>query len=171
LTTLDYIAHAFLVQYAYSKAPDRLKGFIMATYLLTVAVGDLLGGILYSGIFRQMDRAVVMYVCACLMLFNRFIFGRVVAATRQDSARSGNTASPGVAQAESHEPYSDQTDDNPAASETAATMARHSFDGSMEMVGEGSRVAGKSLGNNSCLGGGSVDDEWMNLEMPKIQIV
>jgi hypothetical protein len=155
----DYIAHTSLVQYAYSKSPDRLKGFIMATYLLTVAVGDFFGGILYSSVFRQMDRAVVMYVCASLMIMNRFAFGRVVAATQhQDSAISGHTASPAVTQAESHEPYSDQPDDNQATSEAAANMSRHSSDGSIEMVREGSSIT-------------SVDDDWMKLDTPKIQII
>lgn len=72
------------LEYAYSRSPDRLKGFIMATYLLTTAVGDLLGGVLYSSVFRTMDRAVAMYVCASCMLLNRCVFGRVVVATQQE---------------------------------------------------------------------------------------
>jgi dipeptide/tripeptide permease len=71
------------LEYAYSRSPDRLKGFIMATYLLMIALGDLMGGILYSSVFRHMGRATAMYVCAFLMVLNRVIFGKVIVATQQ----------------------------------------------------------------------------------------
>lgn len=93
--TIISIGEIFLsvtgLEYAYSKSPDRLKGFVMATYLLTTALGDLLGGVLYSSVFRSMNRALVMYVCAGLMLLNRAMFGWVVVATNQEQGATTTT--------------------------------------------------------------------------------
>jgi len=116
--TIMAIGEIFLsvtgLEYAYSRSPDRLKGFIMASYLLTIATGDLVGGILYSSIFRTMDRATVMFVCAFLMLLNRFIFGRVVAATQQNTAsdpeRCDDMPGGNLESSEQHEPYLDSSE-------------------------------------------------------------
>jgi POT family proton-dependent oligopeptide transporter len=77
LTTLA-VAEIFLsvtgLEFAYATSPDRLKAFLMAIYLLTTAVGDFFGGVLYSSIFQQLNRATVMHVCAVLMLGNLGLF-------------------------------------------------------------------------------------------------
>lgn len=62
------------LEFAYATSPDRLKAFIMALYLLTTAVGDFIGGLLYSTIFDGADRAIVMHVCALLMIGNLGLF-------------------------------------------------------------------------------------------------
>jgi POT family proton-dependent oligopeptide transporter len=65
------------LEFSYSAAPSRLKAFLMAVYSLTKAVGDLFGGVLYSTIFQEWNRATVMCVCAILMLLNRVAFDSV----------------------------------------------------------------------------------------------
>lgn len=65
------------LEFSYSAAPARLKAFLMAVYSLTKAVGDLFGGVLYSTLFQEWNRATVMYVCAVLMLLNRVAFESV----------------------------------------------------------------------------------------------
>ena len=62
------------LEFAYATSPDRLKAFLMAIFLLTTAVGDFLGGVLYSTIFADMARSTVMYVCGVLMLGNLCVF-------------------------------------------------------------------------------------------------
>ncbi|CAB9515609.1 Peptide transporter family 1 [Seminavis robusta] len=154
------------LEYAYSRSPDRLKGFIMATYLLTTAVGDLLGGILYSSVFKDMNRAVVMYVCAVLMLLNRFAFGRVVKATTSTSTQQQQQL--------------DETTTNTAEPDnTPAMISRHSSEGSMVMVegekvsnaGNGERSLNDNDDNASPLEDVVVEEYWMSLELPKMQIV
>jgi len=72
--TLLAIAEIFIsvtgLEFAYASSPDSMKAFLMAIYLLTTAVGDFLGGVLYSSIFQTINRATVMHVCAFLMMCN-----------------------------------------------------------------------------------------------------
>jgi len=76
--TILTVAEIFLsvtgLEFAYATSPDRLKAFLMALYLLTTAVGDFFGGLLYSSVFQDLNRSVVMYVCAALMLGNLGMF-------------------------------------------------------------------------------------------------
>jgi dipeptide/tripeptide permease len=65
------------LEFAYSSAPVTLKAFLVATFSLTKAIGDLCGGVLYSTVFQDWNRATVMYACALLMLVNRAVFGKV----------------------------------------------------------------------------------------------
>jgi dipeptide/tripeptide permease len=62
------------LEFAYATSPDRLKAFVAALFLSTTAFGDCLGGILFSTVFAHMDRAIVMHVCAGLMLVNLRLF-------------------------------------------------------------------------------------------------
>ena len=146
--TIMAIGEIFLsvtgLEYAYSKSPDRLKGFIMATFLLTTAVGDLAGGVLYSSVFRTMDRAVAMYVCAGCMMVNRFVFGCIVVATQQKES------SPVALVPNDHKPYSDSD-----ANESDFT------NGAVELVGQASH-APVDVGE---------DDGWLNIEDPKLLVV
>lgn len=79
--TILSIAEIFVsvtgLEFAYATSPHRLKAFLMALFLLTTAVGDFLSGILYSTAFVGVDRALVMHICALLMLGNRFVFSFV----------------------------------------------------------------------------------------------
>ena len=76
--TILAVAEIFLsvtgLEFAYATSPDRMKAFLMALYLLTTAVGDFFGGLLYSSVFQALNRATVMHVCAVLMLGNLGLF-------------------------------------------------------------------------------------------------
>lgn len=77
LTVAEIFLSVTGLEFAYATSPDRLKAFLMALYLLTTAIGDFFGGLLYSSIFQDMNRSVVMYVCAALMLGNLGVFSCV----------------------------------------------------------------------------------------------
>ncbi|CAB9522572.1 family 15 member [Seminavis robusta] len=66
------------LEFAYSVSPDRLKSFVMAAYLSTIAKGDFWGGVLYSTVFRDMNQAVVLHIFSVLMMFNLIFYGVVV---------------------------------------------------------------------------------------------
>ena len=134
------------LEYAYSKSPARLKGFIMATFLLTTAVGDLAGGLLYSSVFRTMDRAVAMYVCAGFMMLNRFVFGCIIVATQQEETSPVAAVLADV----NHKPYSDS-----GANDNVLT------NGAVELVGQASD-ASVTVGE---------DEGWLNVEDPKLLVV
>ena len=51
-----------------------MKAFVLALYLLTTSIGDLLGGVLYSSVFATLNRAVTLHLCALIMLLNLFCF-------------------------------------------------------------------------------------------------
>ena len=65
------------LEFAYATSPDRLKAFLMALFLLTTAVGDLFSGVLYSTVFANLNRALIMHICGVLMLCNLAVFGWV----------------------------------------------------------------------------------------------
>ena len=58
------------LEWAYSVSPKHMKAFLMGVFLLTTAVGDFLGGVLYSTLFRGVNRATSMHIFAVLMLCN-----------------------------------------------------------------------------------------------------
>jgi dipeptide/tripeptide permease len=62
------------LEFAYASSPERMKAFLMALYLLTTAVGDFFGGVLYSSVFQALNKATVLHVCAGLMLCNLGLF-------------------------------------------------------------------------------------------------
>jgi POT family proton-dependent oligopeptide transporter len=74
LTISEIFVSVTGLEFAYSMAPERLKAFIMGIYLVMTAVGNLFGGVLYSSVFQQLNRATVMHVCAALMLTNLAMF-------------------------------------------------------------------------------------------------
>jgi dipeptide/tripeptide permease len=80
--TVLAIAEIFLsvtgLEFAYATSPERLKTFLMGIFLLTTAVGDMFSGVLYSTIFAHLNQAVVLYICAALMLGNLALFQKVV---------------------------------------------------------------------------------------------
>jgi len=68
------------LEFAYSVSPDRLKSFVMASYLMTVSKGDFWGGVLYSTVFRDMNQALVLHIFALVMIVNLAFYGYVVKA-------------------------------------------------------------------------------------------
>lgn len=66
------------LEFAYSVSPDRLKSFVMAAYLMTIAKGDFWGGLLYSTVFRDLNQALVLHIFAMMMLINLLCYGYVV---------------------------------------------------------------------------------------------
>ena len=62
------------LEYSYSSSPESMKAFVLALYLLTTSIGDLLGGVLYSSVFATLNRAITLHLCAFIMLLNFFCF-------------------------------------------------------------------------------------------------
>ena len=62
------------LEYSYSSSPESMKAFVLALYLLTTSIGDLLGGVLYSSVFAALNRAITLHLCAFIMLLNLFCF-------------------------------------------------------------------------------------------------
>ncbi|CAJ1935196.1 unnamed protein product [Cylindrotheca closterium] len=63
--------------FCYSNSSSSCKALIMALFLMTTAGGDFFAGILYNGLFQDMNRATVMHVCGGLMMLNLLLFLRV----------------------------------------------------------------------------------------------
>jgi proton-dependent oligopeptide transporter, POT family len=74
LTISEILVCVTGLEFAYAVSPERLKAFIMGIYLVMTGVGNLVGGLLYSSVFRDLNRATVMQICAILMLFNLAVF-------------------------------------------------------------------------------------------------
>ena len=66
------------LEFAYSVSPDRLKSFVMAAYLMTIAKGDFWGAVLYSTIFKELNQAIVLHIFSFGMMFNLACYGYVV---------------------------------------------------------------------------------------------
>ena len=62
------------LEYSYSSSPESMKAFVLALYLLTTSIGDLLGGVLYSSVFAALNRAITLHLCAFIMLLNLICF-------------------------------------------------------------------------------------------------
>jgi len=82
------------LEFVYATSPERLKAFLMALFLVTTAIGDFMGGILYSTVFVGLDRGLAMYICGLLMVANLVLFGGVAhwweAKQEATMARSSN---------------------------------------------------------------------------------
>jgi hypothetical protein len=66
------------LEFAYRVSPNRLKSFVMASYLMTIAKGDFWGGILYTTVFRDLNQAIILHIFAMMMLCNLAVYGYVV---------------------------------------------------------------------------------------------
>ena len=62
------------LEFAYQQAPPSMKGCIMALYLCTVAVGDLLAGVLFSALGHKLTRVNLFLLFAALMVLSFFVF-------------------------------------------------------------------------------------------------
>mmetsp|Transcript_29417 Transcript_29417/g.45139 ORF Transcript_29417/g.45139 Transcript_29417/m.45139 type:complete len:469 (-) Transcript_29417:50-1456(-) len=74
VTVAEILLSVTGLEFAYATSPERMKAFLLSVYLLTVAIGDFFGGVLYSSVFRSLDRATVMNICAIIMLGNFCLF-------------------------------------------------------------------------------------------------
>jgi len=64
------------LEFAYTFSPPSMKSVVMAALLLTTAIGDMLGGILYSSL-SSLRRDYILHICGILMLFNFVAFKKV----------------------------------------------------------------------------------------------
>ena len=64
------------LEFAYTFSPSSMKSVVMAALLLTTAIGDMLGGILYSSL-SGLRRDYILHICGFLMLFNFVAFKKV----------------------------------------------------------------------------------------------
>jgi len=77
LSVAEILVSVTSLEFAYSYAPSSMKALIMAMNLVTVSVGDLLAGVLYT-VLKDLNIAFLLDLCAVLMLGNLFLFHRLV---------------------------------------------------------------------------------------------
>lgn len=77
LTIAEILLSVTGLEFAYLHSPETLKTTVMALYLLTAAVGNLMGGFMYSILGEWSRQDLVMHFCAFLMLINFIFFLRV----------------------------------------------------------------------------------------------
>ena len=77
LSTAEILVSITGLEFSYTYSPPSMKAMIMALYLLTTSIGDLFGGLLYT-FLGSLDRAVIMLICAALMMINLILFQRIV---------------------------------------------------------------------------------------------
>ncbi|MGK3745643.1 MAG: dipeptide/tripeptide permease [Bacillariaceae sp.] len=79
--TILTIAEIFLnvtgLEFFYSHAPDNMQALILAVFLCMTAIGDGMGAVLFASVFRLLNSAVTMIICAVCMLLNLALFSRV----------------------------------------------------------------------------------------------
>lgn len=63
------------LEFAYSQAPQSMKSTVSSLFLLTTAVGDLLAGVIFSGV--DISPYQMSFLCAGLMVLNVFFFAYV----------------------------------------------------------------------------------------------
>ena len=62
------------LEWAYASSPKQMQAFLLGVFMLTAAVGDFFGGLLYSSVFRGLPRATTLHICGGLMLANLLVF-------------------------------------------------------------------------------------------------
>ena len=76
LSTAEILVSVTGLEFSYSQSPSSMKAMVMALYLLTSAVGNFFGGLLYT-IWGDLNRDIIMYICAGILGLNLFIFLRI----------------------------------------------------------------------------------------------
>lgn len=76
----EVLVSATGLEYAYTHAPLKYKSTCTSAFLLTTAVGDICGGILYAAVGDAASRGTIMLGCASLMLATLALFVRVATA-------------------------------------------------------------------------------------------
>ena len=77
LSTSEILVSITGLEFAYAQAPESMKSTVMALFLLTTAVGDLLGGGLYAALGENISPAALFLLCAVAMILNTYVFYRV----------------------------------------------------------------------------------------------
>ena len=79
ITVAEILVSVTGLEYSYEKAPEAMRASVSALYLLTTAVGDLMGGFLFVAAGHLgVSRPAVLFLCAVLVLLTAVAF-RVVA--------------------------------------------------------------------------------------------
>lgn len=77
ISTAEILVSVTGLEFSYTYSPPSMKAMIMALYLMTSAVGNFCGGLLYT-FLGNLDRDLIMLICAALMVVNLIFFRRVV---------------------------------------------------------------------------------------------
>ena len=78
------------MEFAYLHAPEGMKATCQSLYLMSTAVGDLLGAGLYANLGSILSAGGIFLMCAFLMLLNAGIFALVSRAFVPYNANAGN---------------------------------------------------------------------------------
>jgi len=79
LTVAEIFVNVTGLEFAYAQAPENMQALILALYLCMQSIGDVFGAVLYSSVFTYLNMAVVLGICAALMLLNLVGFSIVSA--------------------------------------------------------------------------------------------
>mmetsp|Transcript_18095 Transcript_18095/g.50297 ORF Transcript_18095/g.50297 Transcript_18095/m.50297 type:complete len:488 (+) Transcript_18095:217-1680(+) len=77
LTVGEILLNVTGLEFAYGQAPERMQALILAVYLLTTAIGDGLGTLLFATVFEHTSPITTLLTCAVCMLANLAGFARV----------------------------------------------------------------------------------------------
>ena len=75
ITVAEILVSVTGLEYSYEKAPEAMRASVSALYLLTTAVGDLMGGFLFVAAGHLgVSRPAVLFLCAVLVLLTAVAF-------------------------------------------------------------------------------------------------
>ena len=75
ITVAEILVSVTGLEYSYEKAPEAMRASVSALYLLTTAVGDLMGGFLFVAAGHLgVSRPAVLFLCAVLVLLTAIAF-------------------------------------------------------------------------------------------------
>ena len=77
ITVAEILVSVTGLEYSYTQAPESLRASVSALFLLTTAVGDVFGGVLYASCGGAVSRPTILCICAFLMLVTSAAFLRV----------------------------------------------------------------------------------------------
>lgn len=104
ITTSEILVSATGLEWSFTQAPVSMKGVMMAAFLMTNAVGDLLTGLLFNGIGKHVTTVQMFLVFAGLMFVSGVVFVCVAVSytppqllkpMSDDDQMGGSAASPG----------------------------------------------------------------------------
>ena len=81
------------LEFAYANAPSTMKSIAGSLFLLTTALGDIVGAAMYTFLGPRIPSAVLFFIFAVLMVGNSFVFLRV--AKKYEEARGNGEAGNG----------------------------------------------------------------------------
>ena len=77
ITIAEILLNVTGLEFFYSHAPDNMQALILAVFLCMTAIGDGMGALLFASVFRLLNSALTMIICAVCMLLNLAFFSRV----------------------------------------------------------------------------------------------